>query len=52
MLAIITPYFLPSKEDKEKVFSHQADKTNIINERKKEVIQYLIAKNANINAKR
>lgn len=51
MLVIITPYFLPSKEDKEKVSLGQTTRAGIINERKKEMIQYLIEKDVDVNAK-
>ena len=51
MLAIITPYFLPSNEDKEKVSSRQTSREDIINERKKQIIQILVEKGAHINAR-
>ena len=50
MLAIITPYFLPSQEDKARVSSGQSTKENIVNERRKQIIQSLINKGASINA--
>ena len=50
MLAVITPYFLPSQEDKEKISSGQNSREEIINERRKRIIQNLIEKGADIDA--
>ena len=51
MLAIITPYFLPSQEDKEKISSGQSSREDIINEKRKQIIQNLIEKGADIDAR-
>ena len=51
MLAVITPYFVPSKADKERVSSKPSVKINIVNERRKKIIQNLIERGADIDAR-
>ena len=49
MLAVITPYFVPSQADKENISSGKMSREDIINERRRQIIQNLIDKGANIN---